>query len=65
VLIAGDAIMTMDGEPRLGVFNVDPLQARSSARRLAWLGPELLCVGHGAPIADDTSSRLSRLAETL
>jgi glyoxylase-like metal-dependent hydrolase (beta-lactamase superfamily II) len=65
VLIAGDAIMSIDGEPRLGAFNVDPDQARSSVRRLARLGPKLLCVGHGSPITQDTRSRLTRLAETL
>jgi glyoxylase-like metal-dependent hydrolase (beta-lactamase superfamily II) len=28
VLIAGDAIMTMTGDSMLGVFNVDPEQAK-------------------------------------
>lgn len=65
VLIAGDAIMSLDGEPRLGVFNVDPDRARSSLRRLARLNPELLCVGHGPVVSQDARSHLTRLAETL
>jgi glyoxylase-like metal-dependent hydrolase (beta-lactamase superfamily II) len=65
ILIAGDAIMAIDGEPRVGTFNVDPDQARASVRRLARLGPELLCVGHGSPITKDANSRLARLAQTL
>ena len=35
VLIAGDAITTMTGEPAPGVFNVDPEQATDSFHRLA------------------------------
>ena len=65
VLIAGDAIMSVQGDPRLGAFNVDPDQARSSARRLAQLEPELLCVGHGPAITQDASARLARMAEGL
>jgi glyoxylase-like metal-dependent hydrolase (beta-lactamase superfamily II) len=65
VLIAGDAIMSREGEPGLGAFNADPDRARSSVRRLARLGPEVLCVGHGPVITQDAGSRLARLVETL
>lgn len=65
VLIAGDAIMSLDGEPRLGVFNVDPEQAKSSLRRLAQLHPAIVCVGHGPAMTLDIGSRLARLAEAI
>lgn len=64
VLLAGDAIMSLEGEPRLGAFNADPDKARSSARRLARFEPDLLCVGHG-PAIKDASSSLARMAEKL
>lgn len=53
VVIAGDAIATPTGEPRLGVFNVDPEQAKRSFRRLAQLDVSILCVGHGPAITAD------------
>jgi glyoxylase-like metal-dependent hydrolase (beta-lactamase superfamily II) len=65
VLIAGDALFCHDGEPRVGVFNVDPAQARASVRRLAALAPEVLCVGHGPVIGRDAASSLARLAAAL
>ncbi len=65
VLIAGDAIMSLDGEPHLGVFNVDPKKAKSSLRRLAQLAPTIACVGHGPALTLDTGSRLARLAEDI
>ena len=60
VLIAGDAIATMGGEPILGVFNVDPEQAADSFHRLAQLDPQILCVGHGPAITRDAKARLAR-----
>lgn len=62
VLIAGDAIATMGGEPRLGVFNVDPEQAADSFHRLARLDAQILCVGHGPAITRNTQARLARAA---
>jgi len=62
VLIAGDAIATMTGEPALGVFNVDPEQAKNSFRRLAGLDASILCVGHGPAITADAQARLARAA---
>jgi glyoxylase-like metal-dependent hydrolase (beta-lactamase superfamily II) len=49
-LIAGDAIASHDGEPILGVFNVDPSQARATFRHLAGLDVDLACFGHGDPL---------------
>jgi glyoxylase-like metal-dependent hydrolase (beta-lactamase superfamily II) len=60
VLIAGDAITTMSGEPAIGVFNADPEQARESVRRLTRLDASILCVGHGPPITVDAQARIAR-----
>ena len=65
VLIAGDAITTMGGEPTLGVFNVDLEQAADSFHRLARLDAEILCVGHGPTIAHDAHACLVRAALSL
>lgn len=59
VLIAGDAIATVGGEPILGVFNVDPERAKESFRRLARLDTSILCVGHGSAITVDAQLRLA------
>jgi glyoxylase-like metal-dependent hydrolase (beta-lactamase superfamily II) len=61
VVIAGDAIATATGEPTLGVFNVDPEQAKESFRRLAQLDVNVLCVGHGPAITADAQSQLARV----
>lgn len=53
VLIAGDAVATMSGEPTPGVFNVDPEQAQDTFRRLGELDARILCVGHGPAITVD------------
>lgn len=60
VLIAGDAIATVGGEPTLGVFNVDPEQAADSFHRLARLDAKILCVGHGPAITSDAQARVAR-----
>ena len=56
-LIAADALATHDGQPIVGVFNIDPEQATRTALRLLELGPARLCVGHGTPLR--VTSRLS------
>ena len=38
-------------EPPL-LFSPDPAENRRSARRVAALGPALVCFGHGPPLAD-------------
>jgi len=60
VLIAGDAIATMGGEPMLGVFNADPEQAADSFHRLARFDANILCVGHGPALTRDAQARLAR-----
>ncbi|WP_405522992.1 MBL fold metallo-hydrolase [Streptomyces canus] len=52
VLFTGDAVAAspVDGNVMLGVFNVDRAQALHSFEKLAELGPDLACCGHGGPI---------------
>ncbi len=59
VLILGDllanfsppaGLMGLREPPRL--FSPDPAENRRSARRVAALEPELVCFGHGPPLAD-------------
>jgi hydroxyacylglutathione hydrolase len=59
VLILGDVLNNMNvrtGVPGLHepprVFTPDPARNRQSIRRLAELGPSLICFGHGAPLRD-------------
>jgi glyoxylase-like metal-dependent hydrolase (beta-lactamase superfamily II) len=70
VLIAGDVLNNMDlrtGIPGLHeppvAFTNDPARNRESARKLAALGPALVCFGHGPPLRDP--SKLSRFAGGL
>ena len=65
VLIAGDAIASYEGEPILGVFNVDLVEARHSFARLAELDADLACYGHGAPIVGDAQAKLGRVASAF
>jgi glyoxylase-like metal-dependent hydrolase (beta-lactamase superfamily II) len=65
VLFSGDTIATHNGEPILGVFNVDRAQAVQSAVRQAELGVDVLCVGHGAPLPGGAGARLRQLASSL
>jgi glyoxylase-like metal-dependent hydrolase (beta-lactamase superfamily II) len=62
VLIAGDAIASIAGEPIVGVFNVDPAQAQESVRRLGELDIDLVCFGHGEPITEHARSRIAGIA---
>ncbi|MEU0426019.1 MBL fold metallo-hydrolase [Streptomyces canus] len=52
VLFTGDALAAspVHGNVMLGVFNVDRAQALHSFEKLAELGPDLACFGHGGPI---------------
>jgi glyoxylase-like metal-dependent hydrolase (beta-lactamase superfamily II) len=66
LLFSGDAAVA-DAEGRLmvGVFNLDPQQARESFRRLAALDIEVACFGHGKPLDREASVAFRRLAEKL
>ena len=66
VLFAGDAAARdPDDELLVGVFNVDPAQARQSFRRLAELDFEVACFGHGRPLDREASLAFRRAAARL
>jgi glyoxylase-like metal-dependent hydrolase (beta-lactamase superfamily II) len=52
VLFTGDAVAAspVDGKVMLGVFNLDRARAVDSFSKLAALGANMTCVGHGEPI---------------
>lgn len=76
VLLAGDAVTTMDLDTVWGTLakrpkvcrppaaaTMDWKQARESVRLLAALRPKLIAAGHGVPKRDDAAEELARLAE--
>jgi glyoxylase-like metal-dependent hydrolase (beta-lactamase superfamily II) len=65
VLVAGDAIASVDGAPIVGVFNVDRLQATATFQRLAALDVDIACFGHGQPLGGGAGAQLARAAATL
>ncbi|WP_246148170.1 MBL fold metallo-hydrolase [Nonomuraea turkmeniaca] len=52
VLFTGDTVVHVDGQVIPGVFNLDREEMLRSFRKLAVVGAELACVGHGEPIQD-------------
>lgn len=52
VLFTGDLIVRMPGGLSLGLFNDDRARAARSAASLTELDVDLLCPGHGDPLAD-------------
>jgi len=65
VLFTGDTIASHEGEPILGVFNVDRLQTMESVVHLAQLDFDSACFGHGAPLVGNARARIQGLAESL
>jgi glyoxylase-like metal-dependent hydrolase (beta-lactamase superfamily II) len=65
VLFTGDTIASVDGEPILGVFNIDRVEAMESVRKQARLEFEVACFGHGSPIVGGAGRRIRALAESL
>ncbi|QTD96805.1 MBL fold metallo-hydrolase [Streptomyces cyanogenus] len=64
VLFTGDTVASVDGTPIPGVFNLDGRQLLASVRRLADLGPEVACFGHGDPVLSDAAAALHSIVET-
>jgi glyoxylase-like metal-dependent hydrolase (beta-lactamase superfamily II) len=66
VLFCGDVIFRL---PRIGLpfaaFTVDMDENRRSVARLAALGPELVCFGHGVPLRRDAAARLRAFAASV
>ncbi|WP_232519998.1 MBL fold metallo-hydrolase [Actinosynnema pretiosum] len=50
VLFTGDALASVGGPLRPGVFNTDRVRLEESVRRLLAVGADLVCVGHGKPV---------------
>jgi glyoxylase-like metal-dependent hydrolase (beta-lactamase superfamily II) len=65
VLFTGDCIACAEGKPILGPFNIDRSAALASARKLAELGCEVACFGHGPPLVGDASRKLRTLTDPL
>jgi glyoxylase-like metal-dependent hydrolase (beta-lactamase superfamily II) len=65
VLFTGDTIAFYEGDPILGVFNIDRVAAIQSVRKQAELEFDIACFGHGSPIVDGASRRIRALAEGL
>ncbi|HWU11781.1 MAG TPA: MBL fold metallo-hydrolase [Streptomyces sp.] len=57
VLFTGDAAARVD-RVILGVLNTDHAQAMASFRRLAALGPDVACFGHGDPLTTGAAAAL-------
>lgn len=64
VLFTGDTVASSpaDGMVMPGVFNLDRDQLRDSVRRLAGLGADVACFGHGAPVLRGASAELREAA---
>lgn len=61
--IAGDVLFHVLGlSLPPGPLTVDMEQDRHSVGRLAGLSPDVLCLGHGAPIVSNTAERLRQFA---
>jgi glyoxylase-like metal-dependent hydrolase (beta-lactamase superfamily II) len=65
VLFTGDTIAFYNGDPILGVFNIDRAEAIESVRKQARLEFDVACFGHGSPIVGGASRRIRALAEGL
>ncbi|MBE1583454.1 MBL fold metallo-hydrolase [Nonomuraea angiospora] len=52
VLFTGDTVAHVNGQVMPGVFNLDRAELLRSFRRLAEVGAQLACVGHGEPLPD-------------
>jgi glyoxylase-like metal-dependent hydrolase (beta-lactamase superfamily II) len=65
VLFTGDASGSVNGRPIVGVFNVDPEQAKRSFQRLAGLDFDVACFGHGPVATTEASIEFRRAAAKL
>lgn len=66
LLFCGDAIMNLWGlSLPFAAFTQSMTTARATVKRLADLGPEILCCGHGQPITQDTAATLKKFANKV
>lgn len=64
-VFTGDAVAAIGNRTMVGFFNIDPVQAKDSVRRLAQIDFDTGCFGHGPPLAKGASVAFRRLAEQL
>ncbi|MFE9408659.1 MBL fold metallo-hydrolase [Streptomyces sp. NPDC006704] len=62
VLFTGDSVAGV-GQVMLGVFNTDRERALASFRRLAALGADTVCFGHGDPLTKDAAAVMKASAD--
>jgi glyoxylase-like metal-dependent hydrolase (beta-lactamase superfamily II) len=66
VLFTGDAAARDPrGRVMAGVFNSDPGRVAGSFRRLAALGADVVCFGHGEPLTHAAAEQMQAAAEQL
>ncbi len=67
LLFAGDAAMHLPWGLTLPIaaFTPDMAEAKRSVQKLAALRPDVLCLGHGAPIVGGAADRLAAFAARL
>ena len=66
VLFVGDAAANILGlRTPIGMYTVDPEQAKESIRKLAALEFDVACFGHGGVLKGEANLRFRRLAEKL
>ncbi|WP_369259149.1 MBL fold metallo-hydrolase [Geodermatophilus amargosae] len=58
VLLTGDTVAESGGDLILGPFNTDRAQAWTSLQRLAALEADVVCPGHGRPLAGGAAAAL-------
>lgn len=63
VLFTGDTIAFFEGNPILGVFNIDREEAIRSVRKQAEFEFDVVCFGHGDPIVGDADRPIRWLTE--
>lgn len=62
VLFTGDGVAGV-GQVMLGVFNTDRERALASFRRLAALGADTVCFGHGDPLTENAAAVMTASAD--
>lgn len=66
LLFCGDVIMRLFGlSLPFAAFTVDMAENIRSVRRLADLGPDLVCFGHGPPMRENTAARIRAFAQKV
>lgn len=66
VLIAGDTMFNITGLALpWAAMTVDMVEAKRSVGKVAGLDPQILCLGHGAPVMQNTAAKVRALAAKI